>query len=210
MKYQGKPVPLKGLVIIPVPYWLIRILDEKKMPLSSLSSISTLRRILTELDLKNYLSCICERSQLTQFEPFKAHALTMALLATADSLCHPPMLATYEAPHLAEPLSEGTVQSLIVPADRQGTVQPDSLLDPILFPIDDDDFTSNPDEGVLIMGLTFHEISHDDSEDYLEVERASICINLLSKYYGAKALITTPLAAHWIGGTLLTENAATV
>lgn len=211
MKYMGKPVPLDGLVVIPVPAWLLQILNEKQLPMSTLCSFSDLRRILTELDLKNYLACVYQPRRWLDHPRFKEHGLLKSLIETSQGgINHSVVSGVDDAIGLASFDMEPMVESIIVPHHKLSDVQPDSILDPVLFVIDDEEFLAAPLEGNLVMGIVLNEIPDEFKEDYVESERASICIDLLSKYYGANALITTPLTAHWIGSNLLTKSAETL
>lgn len=209
MKYKGQPIPLAGLTVIPVPVWLLQILNEKKLPMSTLRSFSDLRRILTELDLKNYLVHVYCGSNLTSTERLKDHGLLKALLETAAQQNPHCVVSGVDSSFGLFALDHPLIaESVIAPKDKLLGIQPDSVFDPVLFVIDDEEFMAAPLEGALVMGLVLNEIPNELKEDYIESERASICINLLSKYYGAKALTLTPLTAHWIGSNLLTKSAA--
>lgn len=209
IKDLSRPVILDMAPLITVPYWVVDLLKEKGLPMSTLLNREQLAGILTATDLELVLHLdpfysLREPAMEKQLSPYtntltsqnlenvinRANNWDMSRRPKNETKAHRLIQGNQYGPVFNEPVQ------YVKPAGS-GSITCEYGMDIILFVIDDTTWGDKTD-GLLILGCYLSETVQSDDIKSDEIMRLQANLALLSRYYGAQGLAKTPLMARFI------------
>lgn len=209
VKDLAAPLMLEMAPLVVTPYWVIDLLKERGLPMSTLLNRAALSDILTSVDLEIVMS-LCPFYELKNEQMLKLLSPYTKTLVNHDLLnitergrgwrTVPQLRNEVRARRVMEAKSYGDAfndPSQYVKPASSGAITCEYGMDIILFVIDDTSWGDSTD-GLLILGCYLSETSQSDDMKSDELMRLQSNLALLSRYYGVAGLAKTPLMARFI------------
>ena len=209
IKDLSRPKVLEMAPLVTTPYWLIDLLRERGLPMSTLLDREALAGILTATDLTlvmNFEPLYRLQNEVMdkQLSPYTSTLISQSLSNCIDrgnnwQMARPPKNEV-KSNRLIQARPYGDAYndpSQYVKPATSGNVTCEYGMDIILFVIDDTTW-GDQDDGLLILGCYLSETAQSDDMKSDEIMRIQSNLALLSRYYGAAGLAKTPLMARFI------------